>query len=44
MTCVPSKDSDQPGHLPSLISLHCLPQEGLGPELPIKCTVMTMII
>ena len=21
--CMPSKDSDQPGHLPSLISLHC---------------------
>ena len=23
MNYVPSKDSDQPGHLPSLISLHC---------------------
>ena len=23
MICVPSEDSDQPGHLPSLISLHC---------------------
>ena len=23
MTCVPSEDSDQPGHPPSLISLHC---------------------
>ena len=23
MACAPSKDSDQPGHPPSLISLHC---------------------
>ena len=23
MTCAPSEDSDQPGHPPSLISLHC---------------------
>ena len=23
MACAPSKDSDQPGHLPSLISLRC---------------------
>ena len=23
LTCVPSKDSDQPGHSPSLISLRC---------------------
>ena len=23
MACVPSEDSDQPGHPPSLISLHC---------------------
>ena len=23
MTCAPSKDSDQPGHPPSLISLRC---------------------
>ena len=23
MTCAPSNDSDQPGHLPSLISLRC---------------------
>ena len=26
-----SKDSDQPGHLPSLISLHCSHEEALGP-------------
>ena len=27
MACAPSEDSDQPGHLPSLISLRC-PHEG----------------
>ena len=26
----PSKDSDQPGHPPSLISVCCPPEEGLG--------------
>ena len=31
MTCAPSEDPDKPGHLPSLISLRCLPEEGLGP-------------
>ena len=31
MTCAPSKDSDQPRHLSSLISLCCPPEEGLGP-------------
>ena len=30
MICVPSKDSDQPRHLLSLISPYCLP-EGLRP-------------
>ena len=36
MTCVPSKNSDQPGHPPSLISLHflCLHEETLGPWRP----------
>ena len=29
--CVPSKDSDQPGHAPSLISLRCPHEESLGP-------------
>ena len=24
MACVPSEDSDRPGHPPSLISLHCV--------------------
>ena len=38
MICAPSKDSDQPGHPPSLISLCCLPGESLGPKLPIKRT------
>ena len=41
MGCVPSEDSDQPGHSPSLISLCCLHEESLGPYLPIECTVMT---
>ena len=31
MACVGSKDSDQPGHPPSLTSLHCLHEESLGP-------------
>ena len=31
MAYVPSEDSDQPGHLPSLISLHYLHEESLGP-------------
>ena len=39
--CVPNKDLDEPGHLPSLISLHCLPEEGLGPWLPKKHTAKT---
>ena len=30
MTCVPSEDSDQPRHLPSLISLCCPHEETLG--------------
>ena len=29
--CVPSEDSEQPGHPPSLISLRCLHEESLGP-------------
>ena len=37
MTCAPSKDSDQPGHPPSLIRVHCPLEETLGPQLPIKC-------
>ena len=36
MTCAPDEDSDQPGHLPSLISLRCPHEEALGPSLPIK--------
>ena len=35
---MPSKDLDQSGHPPSLTSLHWAPDEGLGPELPIKPT------
>ena len=36
MTCVPSKDSDQPGHPPSLISLHSVHEETLGPYYPLS--------
>ena len=38
MTCVPNKDTDQPGHPPSLISLRCPHEEALGPWLPIERT------
>ena len=31
MACAPSEDSDQPGHLPRLISLHCRHDDTLGP-------------
>ena len=31
MACAHSEDSDQPGHLPSLMSLRCLHEESLGP-------------
>ena len=31
MVCATSEDSDQPGHLPSLISLHCRHEESLVP-------------
>ena len=35
MTYAPSEDSDQPGHLPSLISLHCLLEEALVRGYPL---------
>ena len=31
MTCAPSADSDQPRHMPSLISFHSLHVETLAP-------------
>ena len=31
MACEPRENSDQPGRLPSLISLHCPHEESLGP-------------
>ena len=43
MTFAPSKDSDQPGHPPNLISLRCPPEETLGPQLSIKRTAKTLI-
>ena len=43
MTCAPSEDSDQPGHPPSLISLHCLHEEAVGPWLPIERLAKTLI-
>ena len=43
MTCVPSKNSDQPGHPPTLISLRCPHEEALGPLLLIKRTAKMLI-
>ena len=43
MICAPSEDSDQPGHLPSLLSLRCPHEETLGPKLPIERTAKTLI-
>ena len=43
MACVPSKDSDQHGHPPSLISIRCLHEESLGSQLPIQRTAKTLI-
>ena len=43
MTCVPSKDSGHPGHPPSPISIRCLPEEGLGPYILIRCAAKTLI-
>ena len=43
MAFAPSKDSDQPGHPPSLISLRCPLEETLGPKLPIECTAKNLI-
>ena len=40
---VPSEDSDQPGHPPSLISLRCPHEESLGPYLPFEHTVKPLI-
>ena len=40
MTCAP-KDSDQPGHRPSLISLRCPHEEALGPWLSLEHTALT---
>ena len=40
-TCVSCKESDQPGHLPSLTSLGSLHEQNMSPELPIECTYKT---
>ena len=40
ITCVPGQDSDQPGHDQSL---PCLPEECLGPKLPIQHRVKALI-
>ena len=39
--CASSEDSDQLGHVPSLVSLHCSSEEGLASLLPIKRTAKT---
>ena len=36
MACAPSEDWDQPGYLPSLISLRCPHEESLGPYYPLS--------
>ena len=42
MTCVPSEDSDQPGHPPSLIRVFAVSmKKTLGPCLPTECTAKT---
>ena len=41
MICASSKDSDQPGLPPCLISLQCPHDEAFGPSLPTKCTAKT---
>ena len=41
MTFALCKDSDQPGNLPSLITLYCAHGEILGHQLPIECTAKT---
>ena len=43
LTCVPSEDSDQPGHPPSLIRLCCPYEERLGPYLHIKRSAKTLL-
>ena len=40
-TYVSCKESDQPGHLPSLTSLGSLHEQIMSPELPIECTYKT---
>ena len=40
MPCLPSKESDQTGHLPTL-SLHCIPEDTVIPSLHIEHTVKT---
>ena len=39
--CLPSEESVQHVHLPSLINLHCPHEESLGPKLPIERTAKT---
>ena len=43
MTCTPSEDLDQPGHMPSLISLHCRHKKELNPRLPTEGQAKTLI-
>ena len=37
------RSSDQPGHLPSLISLRCPHEETFNPQLPTECNAKTLI-
>ena len=40
MTCVPSEDSDQPGHLPSLLRVFAVRSISYGPKLS-SCGIYT---
>ena len=42
MACAPSKDSDRPGHPPSLITVFAVHmKKSFGPKLEIECTAKT---
>ena len=43
MTCAPSKDSDQPGYPPSLISLRCTHEKKLGSLAILRATAKSLV-
>ena len=44
LACAVNKDSDQPGHLPSLIRVFTVHEEAIGPWLPSERTEKTDLI